>query len=119
MSDEPICPCGTLVHPAVIFNPPGLSVIRYRVGDFLTFREALLRRLDGEQALRAWRPGATGDLAVQMLEWWAYIADVLTFYNERIANQDYLRTADLPESLQRLIRILGYRPRPGIGLRHE
>ena len=50
-----------------------------------------------------------------MLEWWAYIADVLTFYNERIANQAYLGTADQPESVQRLIRILGYRPRPGIG----
>jgi hypothetical protein len=115
MSDEPICPCGTLVHPAVMSTPPDLSVIRYRAGDFLAFREALLRRLDGEQALRAWRPGANGDLGVQMLEWWAYVADVLTFYNERIANQDYLGTADLPESLHRLIRILGYRPRPGIG----
>ncbi len=50
-----------------------------------------------------------------MVEWWAYLADILTFYNERIANQDYLRTADLPESVNRLIRVLGYRPRPGIG----
>ena len=50
-----------------------------------------------------------------MVEWWAYLADILTFYNERIANQDYLRTADLPESVSRLIRVLGYRPRPGIG----
>jgi hypothetical protein len=115
MSTMAICPCGALVHPAVIFNPPGLAVIRYRAGDFISFGEALLRRLDGEQALRAWRPGASGDLGVQMLEWWAYVADVLTFYNERIANQDYLGTADLPESVQGLIRILGYRPRPGIG----
>ena len=50
-----------------------------------------------------------------MMEWWAYLADVLTFYNERIANQAYLRTADLPESVNRLVQILGYRPRPGIG----
>ena len=48
-------------------------------------------------------------------EWWAYVADILTFYNERIANQDYLRTADLPESVKRLIQLLGYRPRPAIG----
>jgi hypothetical protein len=115
MSGTSICPCGALVHPAVIFNSPGLATIRYRAGDFISFREALLRRLDGEQALRSWRPGAGGDLGVQMLEWWAYVADVLTFYNERIANQAYLGTADLPESVQRLIRILGYRPRPGIG----
>ena len=37
------------------------------------------------------------------------------FYNERIANQDYLRTADLPESVKNLIALLGYRPRPAIG----
>ena len=111
MNTTSICPCGAFVHPALIFNSPKLPVIWYRVGDYVTFREALLRPLQ----LGLWRPGASGDLAVQMLEWWAYIADVLTFYNERIANQAYLGTADLPESVQRLIRILGYRPRPGIG----
>ena len=50
-----------------------------------------------------------------MIEWWAYLCDILTFYNERIANQAYLGTADLPESVNRLIFLLGYRPRPGIG----
>jgi predicted phage baseplate assembly protein len=49
-----------------------------------------------------------------MMEWWAYLADVLTFYNERAATQAYLRTADLPESVNRLIQILGYRPRPAL-----
>ena len=62
-----------------------------------------------------WRPGAEGDLAVQMMEWWAYLADILTFYNERIGTQAYLGTADLPESVDRLIQLLGYRPRPGFG----
>jgi hypothetical protein len=48
-------------------------------------------------------------------EWFAYIADILTFYNERIANADYLGTAELPESVAHLIALLGYRPRPAIG----
>lgn len=111
------CPCDLLGEPQIIFNPPGLDTIDYRVGDYLSFRQALLQSLPGEVELTAWRPSAQGDLALQMLEWWAYLADILTFYNERIANQDYLRTADLPESVQRLIRVLGYRPRPGIGAR--
>jgi baseplate J-like protein len=112
-----ICPCDTFVHPQVIFNPPGQSVLTYRVGDYLTFRHALLLSRSGEMELQNWRPGAKGDLALQMIEWWAYLADILTFYNQRIANSAYLRTADLPENVQRLIRILGYRPRPGIGAR--
>lgn len=123
-TSQSICPCGPVIHPAVILNPPGRSEIAYRAGGYVAFRHALLRALAGETQLtqrsgdrivQIWRPGAEGDLALQMMEWWAYLADVLTFYNERIANQDYLRTADLPESVNRLIELLGYRPRPSIG----
>ena len=129
-TDAPICPCGPLVHPRVITNPPGLNRIAYRPGDYTSFRHALLlpragenqlTQGDGTRVVQVWRPSvrdddlAVRDLAVQMIEWWAYVADVLTFYNERVANQAYLRTADPPESVNRLIRLLGYRPRPGIG----
>jgi Baseplate J-like protein len=110
-----ICPCDTFIHPQIITNPPGQTHISYSIGNYLTFRHALLQSLPGEVELVNWHAGAQGDLAVQMIEWWAYIADILTFYNERIANQDYLQTADLPESVRNLILILGYRPRPGIG----
>ncbi|MBV8773725.1 MAG: hypothetical protein JO166_15570, partial [Deltaproteobacteria bacterium] len=109
------CPCDTFAPWQVITNTPGLSTLQYRVGDFLTFRHQLLLPLPDEQELINWRPSAKGDLALQMVEWWAYLADILTFYNERIANESYLRTADLDASVKRLIRILGYRPRPGIG----
>jgi hypothetical protein len=115
MSNGSNCPCGACNFPAVISNLPGLSTIQYRAGDFTSFRDALLHALPGEVELTNWKPTATSDLAVQMIEWWAYLADILTFYNQRIANQDYLRTADLDASVNRLIRVLGYRPRPGIG----
>jgi len=121
----PVCPCSGFTFPLAIFNLPGLTTLAYRVGDYTSFREALLLPRAGETVLtradsngditQVWRPGASGDLAVQMIEWWAYLADVLTFYNERVANQAYLLTADLPESVNHLIRLLGYRPRPGIG----
>ncbi len=116
---EPVCPCdGDL--PAAPVNLPQLSHIAYRNGTWLEFRRAVLKPLDGETTLSRdglplWRTQGQGDLAVMMAEWFAYLADILTFYNERIANQDYLRTADLPESVPRLIRLLGYRPRPAIG----
>ena len=123
-SNTSICPCGAIVHPTVIFNPPGQNIIAYRVGDFTSFRHALLQSLPGETELSStqegvttqiWRPTGHGDLALQMMEWWAYLADILTFYNQRIANQAYLGTADLPESVNGLVRLLGYRPRPGLG----
>lgn len=132
MPAEPICPCGGFVHPRIITNPAASPALDYRVGVYTAFRHALLiarldnnnpaitdetelSRNDGVRIVQVWRPTGEGDLALQLIEWWAYLADILTFYNERIANQDYLRTADLPESINRLICLLGYRPRPGIG----
>ena len=115
----PICPCdGDMI--AAPTNLPQLSTIAYRVGDFADFRTAVLTPPPGEETLSvdgvpAWRTDGAGDLAVMIAEWFAYIADILTFYNERIANQDYLRTADLPESVDHLISLLGYRPRPALG----
>src|SRR5262249_23078051 len=117
VSDQLICPCDVFVHPQTIVNPPGRNHVVYRVGDFVSFRHALLLSLPDEIELSNWKPSATDDLAVKMIEWWAYLSDILTFYNQRIAIQDYLRTGDLPESVRRLIQILGYRPRPGIGAR--
>ena len=107
------CPCESPPDPHAVSNRAGLETIAYRVDDFAGFRRALLRSQPGEQALSAWRP-APGDLGLQLLEWWAYLADILTFYNERIANEDYLRTAELPTSVAGLVGLLGYTPRPAI-----
>jgi uncharacterized phage protein gp47/JayE len=113
------CPCAQPQDPQVVSNPPGLPQISYRVDDFPGFRRALLRSLldtddqSGEQAIAGWRPVA-GDLGLQVLEWWAYLGDVLTFYNERIANESYLRTAQRPENVANLAALLGYQPAPAI-----
>ena len=112
MSSSP-CPCEGGQDPQVVENPPGLSAIAYRVDDFSGFRRALLQPQPDEQALLGWRP-APGDLGLQILEWWAYLADILTFYNERLANETYLRTAELPDSVAGLVALLGYQPRPAI-----
>jgi hypothetical protein len=83
------------------------------VDDFTGFRRALLQPLDREAALGLWRP-SPGDLGLQALEWWAYLGDILTFYNERIANETYLRTAQFPSSISGLVALLGYQPAPGL-----
>ena len=106
-------PAGGPQVPAVVTNPPGQDAIAYRVADFAGFRAALLAGRPGEQELSSFAPAA-GDLGLQILEWWAYLGDILTFYNERIASEAYLRTATRRDSLDHLVRVLGYRPRPGI-----
>ena len=117
----PICPCDNDI-PRVPVNLPQQTRIAFRFGDYRQFRRALLTPEDTQTSpiakelpLAAWRTQGAGDLAVMMAEWFAYLADIITFYDERIANQSYLRTADRDASVQRLIRVLGYRPRPAIG----
>jgi hypothetical protein len=105
------CPCPQSQVPRVS-NPPGLAQISDRVDDFTGFRSAMLRPRKGEQAISFWRP-APGDLGLQVLEWWAYLGDVLTFYNERLANESYLRTATQQGSVANLVALLGYEPAPG------
>jgi Baseplate J-like protein len=125
MSITPVCQCDA-ANSTPITNLPGLTEIVFRAGDFNAFRRALLTPLLAppgqpplEQSLTAWQTDgadpSVADLGVMMAEWWAYLCDILTFYNERIANEDYLRTAQLPEMPADLIQILGYRPRPAIG----
>lgn len=110
-----VCPCDDH-RPRTPINPSGLDRIAFRAGTYREFRRALLATSQ-TGPLAPWRPGGEGDLAVMTAEWWAYLADILTFYNEEIANQGYLRTAQRPESVRRLVSLLGYRPRPAIGAR--
>ncbi len=110
---QPGSPCAQTSATPVVTNPPGLSTIAYRVDDFSGFREALLAPLQTEVALHGWHP-APGDLGLQLLEWWAYLADILTFYNERIANESYLGTAEQLASVIGIVALLGYQPRPAI-----
>ena len=110
----PICPCDNDV-PRAPANLPQQDSIAFRFGDYAQFRRAMLEPHEDETSIAAWRTQGRGDLAVMMMEWFAYLGDIITFYDERIANESYLRTADLEASAKRLIQILGYRPRPAIG----
>jgi hypothetical protein len=76
----------------------------------------MLARLSSSDlpALRGLNTRDDDDFAVALLDGWAMVADVLTFYQERIANEFYLRTATERGSLLELARLIGYEPRPGV-----
>ncbi|MEK6336380.1 MAG: putative baseplate assembly protein [Acidobacteriota bacterium] len=54
------------------------------------------------------------DASIALLDAWATAADILTFYQERIANEGYLGTATERRSILELARLVGYRLRPGL-----
>jgi hypothetical protein len=121
--------------PSTIVNRPGLNALAYRAGTHATFLETMIARLTDHTLeiesgqvdehgqpqktrirppLRGLTTRDTADPAIALLDAWATVADVLTFYQERVANEGYLRTATERRSILELARLVGYTLRPGV-----
>jgi hypothetical protein len=111
------CPCDVFVHPEPLSIDAGLSVIPRQIATFAQFRHAMLSALPTKPALADWRARGDQDLGVMLVEMWAYVCDVIAFYDETIAHESYLRTARLTPSVRKLVSLLGYRPRPAVAAR--
>ncbi len=133
-----------VVTPQPEQNRPGLPALSYRAGTYATFLETMLARIasvyldvpvpDGSGKLQrvfplsgmVWKAGTLqkvsaglstrelSDPSIALMDAWATVADVLTFYQERIANEGYLRTAVERRSILELAKLVGYRLRPGV-----
>jgi hypothetical protein len=113
------CGCCTGVTtstPSNTANRPGLSELRYRVGTYASFLASMQARLSSRDypALAGLKTRAPDDPSMALLDVWATVGDVLGFYNERLANEGYLRTAIHQRSVTELARLVGYQPRPGV-----
>lgn len=105
-------------------NAPGLPELRYRAGT----HPLILQRMKagifkwtvpdgdciGKRPLKELATRAADDPAIAMMDAWATVADVLTFYQERIANEGFLRTATERRSILELARSIGYELSPGV-----
>lgn len=102
--------------PRRIHNPPGLPAIGYRVGVHARFKESLLARLSSAEhpALAGLTTRDDGDFTVALCDAVASTLDVLSFYQERIANENFLRTATERRSILELARLIGYELAPGV-----
>ncbi|MDT5294749.1 MAG: hypothetical protein QOJ76_1629 [Acidobacteriota bacterium] len=109
---------------AVLYNPPGRSSLSYRAGTYASFLESMLAQVQtqilrtgtakGRSPLASLNVEGPSDIAVALLKAWAVVGDVLTFYQERIINEGYLRTATEPRSVLALVRTIGYVADPGL-----
>jgi Baseplate J-like protein len=92
-------------------NRPGLRHLSYRLGTYETFRQRILARIpsatvtdrDGTilpaPGLRALLTRRDDDYAITVVDLWAAVADILSFYQERYANESFVRTAQQADSL--------------------
>ena len=114
LDDCGCCEGITALTPQALANPPGLGALAYRAGTHGTFKASMLANLAGPGGIPALTTRADDDPAVALLDATAILLDVLTFYEERIANEGYLRTATERMSLLELARTIGYELRPGV-----
>ena len=113
------CDCCTgvsVLTPVTLFNRPGFSTIAYRVGTHGSFLQTMKARLSSSELpkLAGLTTRDESDASIALLDAWSVVADVLTFYQERIASEGYLRTATERRSILELARLVGYRLRPGV-----
>lgn len=123
------CICDQFVHPVSLNISAGLNKLPRQIATFHEFRKAMLRDIKTEVVelidsnntlisvlpLANWRARDKDDLGIMLLEMWAYICDSLSFYDEVLANEAYIKTSFLKPNLRRLIDLLGYLPSPAVG----
>lgn len=113
--------CGCCANPAAEtpaekYNAPGLPALTYRVGDWAEFKARLQARLSSTDypALAALSTRSADDWTLALTDAFACCADVLTFYQERLVNESYLRTSTERRSVLELARLIGYKLAPGV-----
>lgn len=114
--------CGEETSGFYHYNRPGLPSVSFRLGTHSTFFQHMLARLPEEELtadpkikpLKNLDTYNTNDPAIVLLDAWASVLDVLTFYQERIANEGYLRTASERRSVVEMAQEIGYKLKPGV-----
>lgn len=106
------------------YNPPGLEDLDYRIGVHGKYLARMIANLtraqipDGEHAgqkpLLDLTTREKDDPSIALLDAWAVAADILTFYQERISNEGFLRTSKERRSILELARAIGYELSPGV-----
>lgn len=143
MTQQNCRPCQGIqsITPRLLRNVAGQNSMNYRIGSYGDFFESMLAalsrnnlpvelsqnidtigmmtrqvaKLSNERSpLRYLTAREKDDPSIAMLDAWAVLADVLTFYNERYVSEAYLRTAMQSSSLFELANLVGYTPRPGL-----
>lgn len=90
---------------AVVPKPDYLS------RDYAGLRQSLLTY--AQQTFPDWQPSSEGDFGLVMLELWAYMGDIISYYTDRAQFENYLPTATQRDSILNLAFMLGYIPNAG------
>ena len=92
--------------------PEPLPPIDYSSRDWQSLRADLIAAK--RQRMPEWTSESPNDFGIVLIELFAYMGDMLSFYADRVANEAFLDTAVLRSSVYSHARMLDYRP-TGLG----
>ncbi|GAA4699519.1 baseplate J/gp47 family protein [Phytohabitans rumicis] len=87
-----------------------VPAIDYTDKDFRSLRAALLRL--AQQRLPEWTDQSPADLGMLLVDMFAYVGDVILYYQDRIASEMFPSTATERDSVVDLLRLVGYELSP-------
>lgn len=89
--------------------PPAID---YTNKDFASLRRAMLDL--ARYRLPEWTDQSPADLGMLLVDLFAYMGDVVLYYQDRIANESFLQTATERRSVMHLLRLIGYELTPPV-----
>ena len=95
---------------ATINTRENRQVIDYLARDYNSFRQALIDLIPVK--LPEWTDRSEADFGIVMIELFAYMADILSYYQDRLANEAFLSTAQERNSVIQHLRLIGYEMAP-------
>ena len=82
--------------------------VDYTNRDYLSLREALIARI--QSRIPEWTASDPADFGVALVEAFAYLGDLISFYIDRTANESFIQTAVKRESILQIAQSYGYVP---------
>jgi uncharacterized phage protein gp47/JayE len=89
-----------------------VPAVDYTNKDFGSLRQALLDL--ARYRLPEWTDRSSADLGVLLVELFAYLGDIVLYYQDRIASESFLHTASERHSVLHLLRLIGYELKPAV-----
>lgn len=85
-------------------------VTDYMARDYESFKRAMINLIPTK--LPNWTDRSEADFGIVLIEIFAHMADILSYYQDRIANESFLATARERRSVIQHLRLIGYELEP-------
>lgn len=89
-----------------------VPAIDYTDKDFGSLRQAMLDL--AAYRLPEWTDRSAADVGMLLVDMFAYVGDILSYYQDRIASESFLDTAVERRSVMHLLRLIGYELSPPV-----